>query len=366
MRTFGRCLAVLISLPTIAVFAAAAPTAAAPPTSCPQYEAALQTYAPPGGWDVAQMSAIMARESNCDPTARSAHDSGLLQINDVNLAWLTSKMGTVDPTTLSDPTTNIRAAALLCTYWQARGKSCYHPWKLIPTNSPATPSTTTPAATPTPVPAPIAGRCTQYEALLQANAPVGGWDVQKMSTIMWRTSRCNATKRTSGLTGLLIIWDKTRNNIGVKGVASLPTAPMVLMVRNPNIKTIRDFTDKDRIAMPQAKSGPQATVLQMAAEKEWGPGQHGRLDELMISRPHPDAMAAMLSGGTEINAHFTNHPFIVAGQSTCGVEILEQMPEASAVLVPVGGGGLLAGIALACATSATPKQRVGGKQNRHG
>jgi threonine dehydratase len=44
-----------------------------------------------------------------------------------------------------------------------------------------------------------------------------------------------------------------------------------------------------------------------------------------------------------------DHPFIVAGQSTCGVEILEQMPEATAVVVPVGGGGLLAGIALACA-----------------
>jgi threonine dehydratase len=44
-----------------------------------------------------------------------------------------------------------------------------------------------------------------------------------------------------------------------------------------------------------------------------------------------------------------DHPFIVAGQSTTGVEILEQMPEASAILVPVGGGGLLAGIALACA-----------------
>ena len=115
-----------------------------------------------------------------------------------------------------------------------------------------------------------------------------------------------------GLTGLLILWEKTRGNLGVKGVASLPTAPMVLMVRNPNVKTIRDFTDKDRIAMPQAKSGPQATVLQMAAEKEWGVGQHQRLDSITISRPHPDAMAAMLSGGTEINAHFTNHPFIVA------------------------------------------------------
>jgi len=44
-----------------------------------------------------------------------------------------------------------------------------------------------------------------------------------------------------------------------------------------------------------------------------------------------------------------DHPWIVAGQSTCGVEILEQMPEAGAVLVPVGGGGLVSGVALACA-----------------
>lgn len=43
-----------------------------------------------------------------------------------------------------------------------------------------------------------------------------------------------------------------------------------------------------------------------------------------------------------------DHPWIIAGQSTCGVEILEQMPEVRAVLVPVGGGGLLSGIALAC------------------
>jgi threonine dehydratase len=44
-----------------------------------------------------------------------------------------------------------------------------------------------------------------------------------------------------------------------------------------------------------------------------------------------------------------DHPWIIAGQSTCGVEILEQMPEAGLILVPVGGGGLLAGISLACA-----------------
>ena len=44
-----------------------------------------------------------------------------------------------------------------------------------------------------------------------------------------------------------------------------------------------------------------------------------------------------------------DHPHIVQGQSTCGTEIVEQLPEVGVVLVPVGGGGLLAGVALACA-----------------
>lgn len=43
-----------------------------------------------------------------------------------------------------------------------------------------------------------------------------------------------------------------------------------------------------------------------------------------------------------------DHPWIVAGQATCGLEILEQMPDVRTILVPVGGGGLLSGIALAC------------------
>jgi threonine dehydratase len=43
-----------------------------------------------------------------------------------------------------------------------------------------------------------------------------------------------------------------------------------------------------------------------------------------------------------------DHPWIVAGQASCGVEILEQMPEVGVVLVPVGGGGLISGVALAC------------------
>ena len=45
--------------------------------------------------------------------------------------------------------------------------------------------------------------------------------------------------------------------------------------------------------------------------------------------------------------HPFDHPDIVAGQGTCGLEILEQKPDVRTVLVPTGGGGFLAGIATA-------------------
>ena len=45
--------------------------------------------------------------------------------------------------------------------------------------------------------------------------------------------------------------------------------------------------------------------------------------------------------------HPFDHPDIVAGQATVGLEIVEQVPDAATVMVPIGGGGLAAGIACA-------------------
>jgi threonine dehydratase len=45
--------------------------------------------------------------------------------------------------------------------------------------------------------------------------------------------------------------------------------------------------------------------------------------------------------------HPFDHEDIVAGQGTCGLEILEQVPDVRSILVPTGGGGLVAGIATA-------------------
>jgi len=42
-----------------------------------------------------------------------------------------------------------------------------------------------------------------------------------------------------------------------------------------------------------------------------------------------------------------DHPEIIAGQGTAGLEILEQVENIDAVVIPVGGGGLIAGVALA-------------------
>jgi threonine dehydratase len=57
--------------------------------------------------------------------------------------------------------------------------------------------------------------------------------------------------------------------------------------------------------------------------------------------------------------HAFDDPLIVAGQGTLGLEVLEDVPDVATVVVPVGGGGLISGIALAAANLA-PRVRVVG------
>jgi threonine dehydratase len=52
-----------------------------------------------------------------------------------------------------------------------------------------------------------------------------------------------------------------------------------------------------------------------------------------------------------------DHPHVVAGQGTVGLELAEQWPDVDAVLVPVGGGGLIAGIATVL-KNANPEIRI--------
>ena len=112
-----------------------------------------------------------------------------------------------------------------------------------------------------------------------------------------------------GVGPLVTIWARTQNNLKVKGVAALNSMPLYLNTIKPEIKSIKDFTEKDRIALPAVRVSIQAVVLQMAAEKAFGKGQEHKLDALTVSLSHPDGLAQMMSGRSEITAHLSSAPF---------------------------------------------------------
>ena len=119
----------------------------------------------------------------------------------------------------------------------------------------------------------------------------------------------NLDLASGGVPSLLLIWGKTQTSLKVKGVAALNAMPIYLVTTNPDIKTIMDFTGKDKIALPATKISIQAVTLQMAAEQAFGKGQQEKLDIFTVSMGHPDAMVAMLGGKAEINSHFGSAPF---------------------------------------------------------
>jgi NitT/TauT family transport system substrate-binding protein len=120
-----------------------------------------------------------------------------------------------------------------------------------------------------------------------------------------------------GVAPFVRLWDKTNGK--VKALASLDQSPLVLNAAKPNIKTLKDFTDKDRIALPSAKVSIQSLVLQIAVAKEFGIKNYDKLDHITVSLKHPDALIALTSGKSEITGHFTLEPFTTIEQQNPNV-----------------------------------------------
>ena len=111
-----------------------------------------------------------------------------------------------------------------------------------------------------------------------------------------------------GLPNLITMWEKTRTNARVRAIAGLNFMPLLLLTRDPKSKTLKDYGEKDRIALPSVKISMQAILLEMAAAKEFGEANYEKLDPLTVSMGHPDAFAA-LNSGTEVGSHFSSAPF---------------------------------------------------------
>ncbi len=123
--------------------------------------------------------------------------------------------------------------------------------------------------------------------------------------------------KAAGLGEIKVTWAKlggpgAMNDALLSGsldVGALNSMPVNLVTSNPNVKSIRDFTDQDKIAVTTVKVSTQALLLQMAAAKEFGEQNYAKLDPLTVSLPHPDAMTALLAGSGTITAHFSSPPF---------------------------------------------------------
>ena len=156
----------------------------------------------------------------------------------------------------------------------------------------------------------------EEQKLIEKHAKAAGVDVKvgwakfAGGNVMNDALLSNSLQFASGGVGPLVtLWSRTKGNLDVKAVSAINSMPLYLNTRNPNVRTIKDFTEKDRIALPAVKVSIQAVTLQMAAEKAFGEGQQGKLDAFTVSLSHPDAQVALLSGASEISAHFGSPPF---------------------------------------------------------
>lgn len=101
-----------------------------------------------------------------------------------------------------------------------------------------------------------------------------------------------------------------------------------------------------------------APLSKIEATKKYGAEVH------LIDGVYDDAYEAAVKYYKESGAVFV-HPFddelVIAGQGTIGLELLKQLPELDAVIVPIGGGGLIGGVA-ACIKNINPRCKVYGVQ----
>ncbi|WP_445000266.1 ABC transporter substrate-binding protein [Halomonas mongoliensis] len=156
----------------------------------------------------------------------------------------------------------------------------------------------------------------QDHELIQKHAEQAGIEVD----VEWRRLSGGAAVNDALLSGsidiasagvgpLLTAWDRTRGSANVKAIAALGHAPNYLLTRDSEIQSLEDIGPNHRIAVPAVGVSVQSRFLQYAAANAFGVEQYDALDRQTLSLPHPDATAALISGGTEITSHFSSVPY---------------------------------------------------------
>jgi NitT/TauT family transport system substrate-binding protein len=109
-----------------------------------------------------------------------------------------------------------------------------------------------------------------------------------------------------GAVPMFNLWNKTNGR--VKGMMAISEGDMFLVTCDPHIKSIRDYTDNDRIAMTDLRTTTYAMMLQMKAAKEFGWDERNRFDRISVAMSDPDGMGAILSCKTDVKSQMTILP----------------------------------------------------------
>jgi NitT/TauT family transport system substrate-binding protein len=125
-----------------------------------------------------------------------------------------------------------------------------------------------------------------------------------------------------GAPSLITLWSKTKSNVGIKGMAAMTSYPLYFVTRNPDLKSLKDLSQKDKVAVPSVKISTQALMLQMAAADLFGQASYQKFDEFTVSLAHPDAMVALMNNSGGVNAHFATSPFYEAEMKIPGARVL--------------------------------------------
>ena len=115
-----------------------------------------------------------------------------------------------------------------------------------------------------------------------------------------------------GITAMMVAWDKTRNAgaKSMRGIAALSAMPYELLTDQPNIKSLADFTAKDRIGLPAVKVSVPAVMLEIAAERLFGEGQQDRLNSMTVGLAQPEGATALLTHNGIVDGYAFAAPFI--------------------------------------------------------
>lgn len=113
----------------------------------------------------------------------------------------------------------------------------------------------------------------------------------------------------AGPPAFITLWAATRGSADVRGVAAMSSLPMYLNTTSERLRSLEDLTDQDKIAVTAVKVSIPSINMQMYAAERYGAADAFRFDRYTVTMNHADALVALLSGGGQINAHFTSPPF---------------------------------------------------------